>query len=430
AGNNVFSHQQDTNELLRAFNQQVETYICQDPWWCASSRFADIVLPATSALERDDISWGGTYGADKIYAMRQVIAPYGESLDDFEIFRRLADLMGVGYQFTEGLTVRQILENAYAHANPGVPFEEFWEKGYVKLDVPKHMHGWVRHGDFYTDPEKNPLHTQSGKIEMYCEVIAKANVPDCPPIPKFLEPAEYLGNAKPGQVHVVSPHPFNRLHSQMANTSVRHEEHVQGRQHVLISVEDAKANGIKDGDLVELYNQRGAVIAGARVTRKIMKGVVSLEEGGWVQFDSKGRCNAGSINVITTSLAASGLSQATSANTCIASLKKCTDPESENRAFEPPVIEEAGNLAIDVAAMGLVSRAHALKGATLKAMTPGEKLFYGRCTLCHVAREPGDYTMNQWMGITQSMFPRAGLNASEQQEVLKFLSENARDAVK
>lgn len=430
AGNNVFSHQQDTNELLRAFNQQVETYICQDPWWCASSRFADIVLPATSALERDDISWGGTYGADKIYAMRQVIAPYGESLDDFEIFRRLADLMGVGYQFTEGLTVRQILENAYAHANPGVPFEEFWEKGYVKLDVPKQMHGWVRHGDFYTDPEKNPLHTQSGKIEMYCEVIAKANVPDCPPIPKFLEPAEYLGNAKPGQVHVVSPHPFNRLHSQMANTSVRHEEHVQGRQHVLISVEDAKANGIKDGDLVELYNQRGAVIAGARVTRKIMKGVVSLEEGGWVQFDSKGRCNAGSINVITTSLAASGLSQATSANTCIASLKKCTDPESENRAFEPPVIEEAGNLAIDVAAMGLVSRAHALKGATLKAMTPGEKLFYGRCTLCHVAREPGDYTMNQWMGITQSMFPRAGLNASEQQEVLKFLSENARDAVK
>ena len=74
------SHQQNTNELLRAMNQQVDTVICQDPWWCARSRFADIVLPATSALERDDMSTGGTYSNDKIYAMRQVIQPYGESL--------------------------------------------------------------------------------------------------------------------------------------------------------------------------------------------------------------------------------------------------------------------------------------------------------------------------------------------------------------
>jgi len=429
AGNNVLSHQQDTNELLRALNQQVDTFICQDPWWCASSRFADIVLPATSALERDDISSGGTYSNDKIYAMRQVIEPYGESLDDFEIFKRLADLMGVGYQFTEGLTVQQILKNAYSHANPGMPFEAFWEKGHVKLDVPEPMRQWVRHGDFYTDPEKNPLHTASGKIELYCEVIANANVADCPPMPKFIEPGEYLGNAKPGQVHVVSPHPFNRLHSQMANTELRNEQHVQGRQHVLISIEDAKANGIQDGDLVELSNARGAVIAGARVTDQIMQGVASLEEGGWVQFDSKGRCNSGSINVITSSVAASGLSQATSANTCVASLKKCTDPESENRAFEPPVIEPSQGLAIDVAALKLVTRAQAIKGAALGPMSPGEKLFYARCTLCHVAREPGDYTMSQWRGITQSMFPRAGLDDHEKQLVLKFLAEHAKDAV-
>lgn len=429
SGNNVFSHQQDTNELLRAMNQQVETYICQDPWWCASARFADIVLPATSALERDDISTGGTYSNDKIYAMRKVIEPYGESLDDFEIFKRLGDLMGVGFQFTEGLTVTDILKAAYEHSDGDIPFDEFWEKGYVKLDVPEKMNSWVRHGDFYTDPVNNPLHTESGKIELYCQKIASYDIPDCPPIPKFLEPQEYLGNAKPGQVHVVSPHPFNRLHSQMANTDVRNEEHIQGRQHVLISIEDAAAQGIKDGDLVELFNDRGAVIAGARVTDQIMKGVASLEEGGWIQLDSKGRCNSGSINMITTSVAASGLSQATSANTCIASLKKCTDPESENRAFEPPAIEDAGDLKLDIAAMDLAKRAFDLKGATLAEMTPGENLFYGRCTLCHVAREPGDFTMNQWMGITESMFPRAGLNDEERKLVLEFLAKNAKDAV-
>ena len=160
-----------------------------------------------------------------------------------------------------------------------------------------------------------------------------------------------------------------------------------------------------------------------------MTGVASLEEGGWIQLDSKGRCNSGSINMITTSVAASGLSQATSANTCIASLRKCTDPESENLAFDPPVIEDSDDLSLDVKAMKLATRAYELRGATIADMSPAEKLFYGRCTLCHVAREPGDFTINQWRGITESMFPRAGLTDEEQATVLQFLSENARDAV-
>lgn len=428
AGNNFMSHQQNTNELLRAMNQQVDTVVCQDPWWCASSRFADIVLPATSALERNDMSTGGTYSNDKIYAMRQVIKPYGESLDDFEIFRRLGDLMGVGFQFTEGLTVMQILENSYKATNQKLPFEEFWKKGIVKIEVPEKMRRWVRHGDFYTDPAKNPLHTKSGKIELYCSEIASFNVPDCPPIPKYLEPAEFLGNAKPGQVHVVSPHPFNRVHSQMAQADVRFEQNIKGRQHVRISVEDAAANGIKDGDLVELYNERGALIAGAQVTDQIMKGVVSLEEGNWIQLDSRGRCNSGAINMITTSVASSGLSQATSANTCIASLKRCDDAESENRAYEPPPIERSGKLALNIAGMKIMERAAAIKGATMASMTPGEKLFYERCTLCHVPRDPGDYSKKQWHGITQSMFPRAGLDEAQRKTVLEFLEKNAKDA--
>ena len=141
------------------------------------------------------------------------------------------------------------------------------------------------------------------------------------------------------------------------------------------------------------------------VTDQIMKGVVSLEEGNWISLDSKGRCNSGAINIITSSRASSGLSQATTANTCIASLKKCLDAEGENRAYEPPaVIHRAGKLGLNVAAMKLTERAQKIKGATMATMGPGEKLFYERCTLCHVPREPGDYTKKQWHGITQSMF--------------------------
>ncbi len=427
AGNNFMSHQQDTNELINAMAKNIDTVIVQDPWWTASAKFADIVFPATTTLERNDITSGGTYSNDKIYAMRQVIEPVAESLDDFEIFKRLGDKMGVGYQFSESLSVMDIIKSGYEGSAATMPFDEFWEKGVTQIDVPESARSWVRHGDFYNNPDEKPLHTVSGKIELYSETFEKMGLEDLPPMPKFLEPIEYLGNAKEGQVHVVSPHPFMRLHSQMANADIRKYQNVRGRQHVLISLEDAAEKGIKNGDLVELGNERGRLIAGAVVTDKIMKGVVSLEEGNWLQLDSKGRCNSGAINMLTTSKASSTLSQATSANTCIADLKKCIDAESENLAFEPPH-EEMNVFAIDIDAMNLIDRSIAVRHTAVADLSPGEKLFYERCTLCHVPREPGDYTQKQWLGITPSMFARAGLSESEQKIVADFLNKNAKDA--
>lgn len=425
AGNNFVHHQQNTNELIEAMAKKVHTVVNQDPWWCASSRYADIVLPATSHLERNDISTGGTYSNDKIWAMRQVIQPYGESLDDFEIFRRLAELFGVEYGFTEGLTVMDIVRNSYANTDARIPFEEFWETGVAEMEVPDAARRWVRHGDFYADPVKNPLHTATGKIGLYVEAFERFGTKECPPIPKYLEPAEFLGNAKPGQVHVVSPHPFMRVHSQMANAECSKHLNIQGREFALVSEEDARERGVKDGDLIEVYNDRGAVIVGARVSPNIMKGVISIYEGAWLSKDSKGRCNSGAINVLTTSVAASDLSQATSANTCLASFRKCTDAEGPNRAYEPPVVENS-TVRIEAAALSLTERAQRAKAASTAGLTPGEKLFYERCTLCHVPREPGDYTVKQWHGITESMFPRAGLTDDERKLVLEFLEKNAK----
>ncbi|PSU36440.1 molybdopterin-dependent oxidoreductase [Photobacterium lutimaris] len=425
AGNNLLSHQQNTNELIAALNKQVETFICQDPWWCASSRFADIVLPATSTLERDDLSSGGTYSNDKIYAMRQVIQPYGESLDDYEIFRRLSEIFGVEEKFTDGLTYPEILKRAYSASSATMPFEEFWQQGHSPVAVPKSANGWVRHGDFYREPDQFPLHTTSGKIELFCQDIANFNIKDCPPMPTFLTPFEYLGNAKNNQVHVVSPHPYMQLHSQMANAKVREYENVQGRQYVLINQQDAKRRGIRNGQLVEIFNERGRVIAGAKVSDKIMPGVISLEEGAWLQFDSQGRCNSGAINVITSSQACSGLSQANSANTCLAFIQRCRDPESKNLAFEPPQVLTDHN----TAPIAVTDVTLAVEGAAHQAeLSPGEALFYQRCTLCHSAKEPRQYTKAQWRGITKSMFPRAGLNPAERKAVMAFLDENAKDA--
>ena len=427
AGVNYLSHQQDTNELIWALRKKVDTIICQDPWWTASAQYADIVLPATTTLERNDISSGGTYSNDKVYAMRQAIEPVGESLDDFEIFRRLAAVFGVEQQFTEGRTVLEILRTAYEASSAELSFDEFWEQGVAPIKVPEAAHQWVRHGDFYQDPEQHPLHTVSGKIEMYCDKFAEFDIADCPPMPKWMEPFEYLGNAKEGQLHVVSPHPRMRLHSQMANAVIRDIDNIQGREFVFMNTEDAAERGIQEGDLVEVYNDRGTLIAGARVSDNIMRGVLSIYEGTWLSLDNKGRCNSGAINTITSSRAASGLSQATSANTCLAWARKCIDPEGENRAYHPPEILMTDRQ-YDLTRLDIQNRTMAIREASTASMTPGEKLFYERCTLCHVPREPGDYSQKQWQGITQSMFPRAGLDEAQRKLVLDFLFKNAKDA--
>src|SRR5690606_4980805 len=203
AGNNFMSHQQDTNRLIKALGK-VGTIISQDVWWTAATRWADIVFAAASTLERDDISAGGTYSNDRIYAMKKIVDPIGDSRNDWDIFADLADLIGMRIPYVEEEQFPEyidIIKLAYSRttASQTTSFEEFWEKGYALQPYPQEARKWVRHGSFHDDPEANPLHTRSGKIEMFCETIAELNIEDCPGMPMWLEPAEYLGNAREGQ---------------------------------------------------------------------------------------------------------------------------------------------------------------------------------------------------------------------------------------
>ena len=430
AGNNFLSHQQDLNRLIEAMSK-VHTIVSQDVWWTAAVRWADIVLPASSTLERDDISVGGTYSNDKIYAMKKCIEPLGESMGDYEIFEALADKMGLWMPFTEGLDMMDHIEAAYERSGAAkhTPFEEFWEKGYALQPAPPEARKWVRHGAFYEDPEKHPLHTVSGKIEMFCQTIADFDIKDNPGMPIWQEPLEYLGNAKEGQLHVVSPHPWYRLHSQMGNSAKLRELYkIDGREPLRMNRQDAEERGIEEGDLVEIRNDRGAVIAGAVLSDDIMPGVVALYEGAWPDLDSKGRCNSGQINWITSDHPASGLTQATIANTCVAFVTKCEDAERPNRAYQAPtILTDYEFAAIDEDALDL-DRVADLVEALYADMGPGERIYYQRCTVCHGPRDPGAFTQLQWRGITPSMFPRAGLDDEEAALVTEFLMKHASDA--
>ena len=136
-------------------------------------------------------------------------------------------------------------------------------------------------GEFRSDPEKHKLRTPSGKIELYSEKIAGFGYDDCPPHATWIEPWEWLGgaDAKTYPLHLVSSQPRDRLHSQMDSGPVSAGGKVAGREAMSINPADAAARGISDGDVVRVFNARGACLAGAIVTDTVSAGVVRLSCG-------------------------------------------------------------------------------------------------------------------------------------------------------
>ena len=197
AGGNPFHHHQDINKLLKAWSKP-ETIIVHEPWWTATARRADIVLPATTPLERTDL---GASSRDRyIIAMPQILASVGSARNDYDIFANLADRLGFGQAFTQGRDIQGWVEHAYnvcsakaAALEVTLPsFSEFWDKGYVNIPVP--LEEFVMFADFRADPERYPLNTPSGKIEIYSEVIADFGYSECPGHPCWVEPKEWLGS--------------------------------------------------------------------------------------------------------------------------------------------------------------------------------------------------------------------------------------------
>jgi biotin/methionine sulfoxide reductase len=175
AGGNPFHHHQQLGRLRRAW-QQPETIVVQDPFWTSTARHAELVLPATTALEREDI---GSAASDSwMVAMHAAIAPVGQARDDHAIFKALAARLGFEQAFTEGRTPRQWLEYLYeasrdraqAHGLSLPSFADFWAEGLVEL--PRPARPVVMLADFRADPDRHRLPTPSGRIEITSATIA------------------------------------------------------------------------------------------------------------------------------------------------------------------------------------------------------------------------------------------------------------------
>jgi biotin/methionine sulfoxide reductase len=349
AGGNPFHHHQDLNRLRRAW-QRPQTIIVHEPWWTATARHADIVLPATTTLERNDV--GGSSRDPFILAMHRAIDPVGDARNDFDIFRALARRLGYETSFTNDRdemgwcqwVYDQVRASATAKgvALPG--FQQFWAEGFVELPPPER--DYVLFEDFRRDPERHPLKTPSGRIEIVSDAVAGFDYADCPPHPAWLPPAEWLGSASAQRwpMHLVTHQPASRLHSQMDPGPVSRGQKVKGREPVRINPQDATGRGIGDGDVVRLFNARGACLAGAIIDADVMPGVVVMATGAW--FDPADAAGAperhGNPNVLTLDIGTSPLAQGTSALTALVEIERWDAAAPAVRAFAPPQLAAAG----------------------------------------------------------------------------------------
>ncbi len=284
AGGNPFHHHQDLNRLRRAW-QRPDTIVAHEQFWTPAARHADIVLPATMSLERNDIGFATREG--HIVAMRKAAEPPGEARDDHVILAGIAGALGIEGAFTEGLDEQGWLRRLYGEsaararaAGIGLPdFEAFWQQGVI--DLAAHRRPTVMLEDFRRDPERHRLATPSGRIEIASERIAGFGLPDCPGFPVWREPFEWLGGEGVLQypLHLLSDQPLRRLHSQFDHSPYSRAGKVAGREPVFLNPSDAAARGIAAGSVVELFNDRGRCLAGAILSDAIMPGVARLATG-------------------------------------------------------------------------------------------------------------------------------------------------------
>ncbi|WP_026379188.1 trimethylamine-N-oxide reductase TorA [Afifella pfennigii] len=347
-GGNPFAHHQDRNRMVKAW-RKLETVVVQDFQWTATARHADIVLPATTSYERNDMEQYGDYSLKAIIAMRRIVEPMYEARSDFDIFVELADRLGAKEAFTEGKNEMEWLREFYKSAEEqaeargiSIPaFDDFWEEGFVEFPVSDAGRSFVRYADFREDPLLEPLGTPTGLIEIYSRNIEKMGYDDCPPHPTWMEPIERLdGPGASYPLHVATSHPNGRLHSQLCGTKLRETYAVAGREPCLIHPQDAEARGIADGDVVRIFNDRGQILAGAVVTDAIRPGVIRVNEGGWYDPVEPGAENAlcayGDVNALSPDLGTSKLAQANCGHTVLADLEKFTGELPEVKVFNTP----------------------------------------------------------------------------------------------
>jgi biotin/methionine sulfoxide reductase len=345
-GGNPFHHHQDLNRLSEAWTRP-ETITVHDHGWTATARRADIVLPATTPLEREDIMMN-RQDPTLIY-MSKLFDPMGSARNDYDIFREIAGRLGFEDDFTEKRDtegwLRHLWSRAQAIGNSAgavLPhFDDFRQTG--RFEMPDSFDTRIQFGDFVRDPETHPLATESGRITLTNKTITAMGYEDCPGHPTWLPPVESLLDAAPGALNLISPQPVTRLHSQNDRGSESRDSKLAGREPCYLHPETAASRGIGEGDVVKIVNARGACLAGARLVGTIRKDCVALATGAWfdpAEINGERLERAGNPNVLTNDKGCSKLSQGNIAHTALVFVERWQESLPALGVAAPPTILE------------------------------------------------------------------------------------------
>jgi anaerobic dimethyl sulfoxide reductase subunit A len=304
ASNILINQHANVNRSAKILQDEsrVEFIAVQDQFLTPSARFADVILPACTQFETWGVEDGWKYG-DEVILMPQLVAPLGQTRSDYRICAEIAERLGLGAAYTAGRDERGWVEWCLDHFRatryPELPTLDEFEQTNMGVYARPVTKPAVAFEDFRADPAAHPLDTPSGKIEIFSTRLHDLNRPaDIPAVPKYIQEWEspFGPEAEKYPLQVLGHHTLHRAHSTHDNNDWLEEAFPQ---RVFINPIDAAGRGIADGDLVKVFNDRGATILPWRLTERIMPGVIDIPQGAWWAPDENGIDRRGCVNVLT-----------------------------------------------------------------------------------------------------------------------------------
>ena len=315
AGNTIINQHSDINKThdILQDESKCEMIVVIDNFMTSSAKYADIVLPDLMTVEQEDIipnDYAGNMGY--LIFLQPVTAPKFERKPIYWIMSEVAKRLGpdIHQKFTEGRTQEQWLQYLYAkmlEKDPKLPsYDELKKRGIYKRKDPNGH--FVAYKKFRENPETNPLKTPSGKIEIYSSKLAEIAATwelekdeTISPLPVYASTFDGWDAPERARfpLQLFGFHFKARTHSSYGNVDVLK---AACRQEVWLNPVDAEKRGIKNGDTVRVFNDRGEVRIEAKVTPRIMPGVSAMGQGAWHDANMSGdRVDHGScINTLTT----------------------------------------------------------------------------------------------------------------------------------
>ncbi len=339
-------------QILRD-ESKVEFLVVQDNFLTPTARFADIVLPACTQFETWGVEDGWKY-SDEVILQPKLVEPPGECKSDYQICADIAARLGIGDAYTEGRDEKAWVEYCLSVWRstrfPDLPTLDEFLRSNIGVYAKPVTQPAIAFSDFRENPLLHPLPTPSGKIEIFSRQLYDfGNPAEVPPIPKYIQewespfrchceegrvggafppyrdpttlaPARSAGEQSPVKrdtptaeeiaslakerlarndmypLQAIGHHTLARVHSTHANNDWLEEAFPQ---RVFINPIDANERGIHDGDLVRVWNERGELVLPARVTPRILPGVVDIPQGAWWSPNESGVDFGGCINVLT-----------------------------------------------------------------------------------------------------------------------------------